>query len=91
MPSIGDSDREPVRSTDDTFLAEPQRGRGSPGLQPLPAEINSQRQLGIYLLQTPNVVRAGELIPEVEGTRPWGPRGKGFLSVSKGPKPPIQL
>ena len=25
------------------------------------------------------------------GTRPWGPRGKGSLSVSKGPKPPIQL
>ena len=35
--------------------------------------------------------RAGEMIPEVEGTRPWGPRGKGSLSVSKGPKPPIQL
>ena len=31
------------------------------------------------------------MIPEVEGTRPWGPRGKGSLSVSKGPKPPIQL
>ena len=34
------------------------------------------------------------MIPEVGGgggTRPWGPRGKGSLSVSKGPKPPIQL
>ena len=31
------------------------------------------------------------MIPEVEGTRPWGPRGKGSPSVSKGPKPPIQL
>ena len=31
------------------------------------------------------------MIPEVEGTRPWGPRGKGSLSISKGPKPPIQL
>ena len=36
-------------------------------------------------------LRAGEMIPEVEGTRPWGPRGKGSPSVSKGPKPPIQL
>ena len=27
----------------------------------------------------------------VGGTRPWGPRGKGSPSVSKGPKPPIQL
>ena len=35
--------------------------------------------------------RAGEMIPEVEGTRPRGPRGKGSPSVSKGPKPPIQL
>ena len=38
--------------------------------------------------------RAGEMIPEVGGgggTRPWGPRGKGSVSVSKGPKPPIQL
>ena len=35
--------------------------------------------------------RAGEIIPEVEGTRPWGPPGKGSPSVSKGPKPPIQL
>ena len=25
------------------------------------------------------------------GTRPWGPWGKGFTSVSKGPKPPKQL
>ena len=25
------------------------------------------------------------------GTRPWGPRGKGSRSVSKGPEPPIQL
>ena len=25
------------------------------------------------------------------GTRPWGPRGKRSVSVSKGPKPPIQL
>ena len=25
------------------------------------------------------------------GTKPWGPRGKGSPSVSKGPKPPIQL
>ena len=33
--------------------------------------------------------RAGEMIPEVEGTRPWGPRRKGSPSVSKGPKPPI--
>ena len=31
------------------------------------------------------------MIPVVEGTRPWGPRGKGSPSVSKGPKPPIQL
>ena len=31
------------------------------------------------------------MIPEVEGTRPWGPRGKGSLIVSKGPKPPIQV
>ena len=36
-------------------------------------------------------MKAGEMIPEVEGTRPWGPRGKGSPSVSKGPKPPIQL
>ena len=35
--------------------------------------------------------RAGEMIPEVEGTRPWGPRGKGSPSVSKSPKLPIQL
>ena len=35
--------------------------------------------------------RAGEMIPEVEGTRPWGPRGKWSLSVSRGPKTPIQL
>ena len=35
--------------------------------------------------------RPGEMIPEVEGTRPWGPREKGSPSVSKGPKPPIQL
>ena len=35
--------------------------------------------------------RAGEMIPEVEGNRLWGPRGKGSPSVSKGPKPPIQL
>ena len=35
--------------------------------------------------------RAGEMIPEVEGTRPWGPRGKGSPSVSKGPKQPMQL
>ena len=25
------------------------------------------------------------------GIRPWGPRGKWSLSVSKGPNPPIQL
>ena len=31
------------------------------------------------------------MIPEVEGARPWGPRGKGSPSVSKGPIPPIQL
>ena len=31
------------------------------------------------------------MIPEVEGTRPWGPRVKGSPSVSKNPKPPIQL
>ena len=31
------------------------------------------------------------MIPEVGGTRPWGPRGNGSPSVSKGPKPPIQL
>ena len=31
------------------------------------------------------------MIPEVEGTRPWGPRGKRSPSVSKGPKLPIQL
>ena len=31
------------------------------------------------------------MILEVEGTRPWDPRGKGSLSISKGPKPPIQL
>ena len=35
--------------------------------------------------------RAGKMIPEVEETRPWGPRGKGSPSVSKGPKPPKQL
>ena len=35
--------------------------------------------------------RAGEMIPEVEGLDLGGPRGKGSLSVSKGPKPPIQL
>ena len=35
----------------------------------------------------PNICRAGEVIPEVEGTRPWGPRGKGSPSVGiKGPK-----
>ena len=37
------------------------------------------------------VARAGEMIPEVKGTRPWGPRRKVSPSVSKGPKPPIQL
>ena len=31
------------------------------------------------------------MIPAVEGTRPWGSRGKGSPGVSKGPKPPIQL
>ena len=35
------------------------------------------------------------MIPEVGGggggTRLWGPREKGSSSVSKGPKPPIQL
>ena len=33
------------------------------------------------------------MISEVELTRPWGGgvRGKGSPSVSKGPKPPIQL
>ena len=35
--------------------------------------------------------RAGEMIPEVEGLGLGGPRGKGSPSVSKGPKPPIQL
>ena len=32
------------------------------------------------------LARAGEMILEVEGTRHWGPP-----SVSKGPKPPMQL
>ena len=36
-------------------------------------------------------LRAGEMIPEVEGTKPWDPRGKGTPGVSKGQKPPIQL
>ena len=32
------------------------------------------------------------MILEVGGeTRPWGPRGKGYPNVSKGPKPPIQI
>ena len=37
--------------------------------------------------------RAGEIIPEVGGggLGSGGPRGKGSSSVSKGPKPPIQL
>ena len=35
--------------------------------------------------------RAGEIIPEVEGIKPWGPSRKRSPSVSKGPKPPIQL
>ena len=36
-------------------------------------------------------IRAGEMIPEVGGLGLGGPRGKGSPSVSKGPKPPIQL
>ena len=36
-----------------------------------------------------NINRAGEMIPEVEGTRPWGPSRKRSPSVSKGQKPPI--
>ena len=35
--------------------------------------------------------RAGEMIPEMGGLGPGGPRGKGSSSVSKGPKPPMQL
>ena len=35
--------------------------------------------------------RAGEMIPEVGGLGLGGPRGKGSTSVSKDPKPPIQL
>ena len=38
-----------------------------------------------------NTLRAGEMIPEVEGTRPWGPSRKRSPSVSNGPKPPIQI
>ena len=30
--------------------------------------------------------RTGEMIPEVEGTRPWGPRAKGVPKCLKGPK-----
>ena len=30
--------------------------------------------------------RAGEMIPEVEGTRPWGPPGKRVHKCLKGPK-----
>ena len=37
------------------------------------------------------LLKAGEMIPEVEGTRSWGPRGKGSPSVSKGAKPSLQL
>ena len=40
---------------------------------------------------TRRVSRAGEMIPDVEGTRPRGPRGKGSPSVSKGPNPVVQL
>ena len=39
----------------------------------------------------PLACRAGEMIPEEEGTRPWGAPGKRVPSVSKGPKPPIPL
>ena len=35
--------------------------------------------------------RAGEMIREVGGLGLGGPRGKGSPSISKGPKPPIQL
>ena len=38
-----------------------------------------------------NLYRAGEMIPQVGGLGSGGPRGKGSSSVSKGPKPPIQL
>ena len=40
-----------------------------------------------------NMDRAGEMIPEVGGggLGLGGPRGKGSTSVSKGPKPPMQL
>ena len=30
---------------------------------------------------------AGEMIPEVEGTRPWGPSEERVLKCPKGPKP----
>ena len=45
----------------------------------------------LHMKRAAELARAGETIPEVEGTRPWGPRGKGSPSVSKGPKSPIQL
>ena len=35
--------------------------------------------------------RVGEMIRKVGGLGLGGPRGKGFPSISKGSKPPIQL
>ena len=31
---------------------------------------------GVRVLSSTNIGRAGEMIPGVGGTRPWGPRGK---------------
>ena len=33
-----------------------------------------------------SIIRAGEMIPEVEGTRPWGPSRKRAPKCLKGPK-----
>ena len=58
--------------------------------------ISMQRHRVIHFLLCTVILvgRVGEMIPEVGGGRGLGlgsPRGNGSPSVSKGPKPPIQL